>query len=261
MPGGDRTPAKRFLPSEESWRPRTWRHFRYALLRHLQDQGAHSLEDLTADPPEVLHLGLNRTELLAVIDSSWRKGLIRRFDTATAGGPIASRDGWAVTEDGQRTIRHGLPWIFDKLDLVPKMVSLIAALLGTAIVGNWLRSRSETEIAIIAGFGLLAFLALFALRSHAAGANARRAASRDWKRWQNDRPEWSKIAQRRFPWWAAAAPLVAVSVVVLLAKHVSGALVEQFGALLVIFAWTPLLGWFSRWDEIERKAKEREGNS
>jgi hypothetical protein len=265
MPGEMTAPAARYLREDERWRPRTWRHFRYAVLKRLRDHGAQSIEEIAATPPWVLFLPLSRREVIAVVDSARRLGLITPLDASASLESLDPRRQWVVTEAGRRTIRHGLPWVFDKLGALSKwgsILAMIAGLISAGAVIKWLHERDGAEIVfgveaciyLLWGAGSLALL----LRSVSAGARARRTTSQDWQRWQQERPEWSKIAARRFPRWRTAS---AISVFVLLEAALF--VLDQDGLWTQALPWIALLAlafpamiWFARWNDIEAAAAE-----
>ncbi len=108
-----REPPRALLPEDErDWRPATWRHFRFVLIRHLQDEGAHSLDELVREPPAVLGLELNRRELKAAIDSARRREEIVELPRP-AGSPPRTAE-WVVTDRGRKATAHALPWLFEQ---------------------------------------------------------------------------------------------------------------------------------------------------
>jgi hypothetical protein len=256
--------ASWYLSDDEKWRPRTWRHFRYTVMRRLRDHGAQSIDELVAAPIKVLFFELNRSELLAIIDSARRLGLIRRADAGVLDGPISCRARWVVTDEGRRRIRHGLPWVFDKLGGVLKLggiLSAIGAVGISAAVVQWFKTRDSTEVAALVECAFFLLMTICAagllLRSHGAGANARRTTSRDWQRWQRERAEWNKIALRPFPrWWCAMLVVTSLACVGALSYvHLEGPVWLE--SLIVSLLWLPaipVLDWFKRWSEIETDA-------
>jgi hypothetical protein len=252
-------PANRYLPENEEWRPQTWVSFRYAVLRRLKECGAHSVEELASAPPELLYLELNRNEILAALDSARRRGLVRTIDPRSGGGAIASREEWVLTEDGRRTIRHGIPWILDKLAVLPKLVSIgtfLGALGLSAVISQQLRTSNSSEIIglvellVVLG-GALCFMTL-TIRARSAGARVRRNVCRDWRRWQADKPHWYAIARRRFPWKWLPLAFLGFLLGVLAAGYLP---IGSFpaGMLLLAVAWlfaAPIYAWSTRWDLI-----------
>lgn len=153
--------------------------------------------------------------MIATVDSARRLGLIAPLDPAASREALTGQTQWAVTDNGRRTIRHGLPWVFDKLGGLTKMSSILTLVVGAISLGailHWLHERNGAEVAL--GAELVIFLVwgicslALALRSRSAGARARRTASQDWRRWQQDRPEWSEIATRGFPLWPTLAAVL-----------------------------------------------------
>lgn len=66
-------PAARLLPEHEWWSRQTWAHFRYVVLDHLRQFGAHSLDELAGSPPEILGLQLSRaSRLMRLAGDGWK---------------------------------------------------------------------------------------------------------------------------------------------------------------------------------------------
>jgi hypothetical protein len=261
-----REPAARFLPSDEHWQPRTWTRFRYAVLKKIYDSGAHSASELYANPPTILFLPLNRAEIRATLDSARRRGLIAPLHPGAV--QLSNREEWILTEEGRRAIRHGLPWLMEKMGGLPKSLSAIVALLGSLglgrLVSQWFKDHDSGDVMLVV-FLLVAVVviagsALLAARSRDTGVNTRKAVVRDWRRWAVERPQWHEIATSTFPWWWALAAVVYFFVSTFLVGLVPAIHESDFLSFLTFAPiWAvgaPLLDWYNRWDDIEAKAAE-----
>jgi hypothetical protein len=255
--------AARYLPEDENWRPQTWRHFRYSVLQRLRDHGAQSIDEIAAAPPWVLFLPLNRAELFAIVDSARRLGLIAPLDSTASAEMLSRNTQWVVTQDGRRTIRHGLSWIFDKLgaNTVLKTVATLAVgLLSATAFIQWLDGLDTTEVALGAELGIFFVWGVFwialASRSRSAGAEARRTTSQDWQRWRRERSQMSEIAEREFPrrrtLTACLAFVLLEAALVLLGWNETWFQPIPWLGFLV-FAY-PAVIWFARWNVIEELA-------
>jgi hypothetical protein len=280
-------PAAQYLPHGESWSPRTWKHFRFCVLRHLHDHGAHTLDELAAASPKALFLPLSRSEILAALDSARRRGEVTRLAPGAETARIAPEDEWTVTDSGRKSIRHGLSWMAGTL---PRSFGIAIALLTTFGVGKtltgWLNHSDGATIFVVAEFsifvlgGLCALLLL--LRSRAAGVSARREVSHEWKRWAAARSEWHRIATQRFPWlWLVASVVMFLLGTLAIARfsplrHLGPqpmrighlivrdpeapfwVLVREAIALLPFwFTAIPVYRWTQRWNRIEVQARAR----
>lgn len=253
-------PAAKLLPEDEFWSPRTWAHFRYAVLAHLGKEGAHTLDELAESPPEILGLPLSRAELAAALESARRRRLVERLDGGL--GPVDAAGEWVLTEHGKDLLRHG--------------ASDVERLAQGAIKhGEKVRSIGPILVAYGAGIVLdsavwgLAILAAFLLVSFAwtavrvgkrrSGVTPGTHLATDWTRWGLERHDLFRMATRPFPWkWLIAA--VGAFAVVTVAVGSFDPLVdhELLGALLLAIAWLPfipVLNWTTRWSDIASEAR------
>jgi hypothetical protein len=260
-------PAARLLPEGENWRPETWRHFRFAVLRQLRNHGAQSVDEIAAAPPSVLFLRLNRTEVRAILDSARRLGLITPLDVMASAEAFARQTEWAVTARGNRAIRYGLPWVLGRLDpntVLKAAVTFVIGLLSAGAAVQWLTSLDVTEVAVGIEIAVLLLWILIsvvlAVRSRTAGAEARRATSEDWQRWRRECILLREIADLEFP---RVPTLVALPAFVLLevVLYLLGAEQIFWQAIpwiaLLVFTY-PAMIWFLRWYRIEELAVKAE---
>ena len=264
--GAPREPAARLLPQEEIWRPLTWAHFRYVVLRHLRVEGAHTLDDLACEPPEVLGLSLSRQELIAVLESCRRRSLVARLDPSSNAGPLAAEDEWIVTADGRRASRPAISWFFAHAGRVSTAgLTLITSVVGILGIRLSLGHDAEASVLalafVIASAFLIVMWIVVLLRHRSSGERGRRIVASDWSRWGREVPGLRVKAFRKFPWkWfslglvAAAGAIAALLVLPALGAHVLPLLLVFAPAYLLMI---PVFLWTSRWDEIESWGRDQ----
>lgn len=264
--GAPREPAERLLPPEEIWRPLTWTHFRYVVLQHLRVEGAHTLDDLANEPPEVLGLSLSRQELIAVLESCRRHGLISRLDPSSGAGVLTADDEWIITSTGLRATQPAVPWFLSHAGRASKTaLTLITSAVGILGISLSLRPDAEVYALTVAFVIAVAFLIVMwivvLLRHRSSGERGRRAVGNDWSRWGREVPELRAKAFKGFPWkWSSLALLAAgAATVALLALP---GLDDQVFALLLVFVpayllMIPVFLWTGRWDEIESWGRDQ----
>jgi len=275
-----REPAARGLPVEENWRPRTWAHFRYLVLRQLHKQGAHTIAQLAGNPPETLGLPLNRRELTAVLESARRRRLITRLDPDTGTGPITPADEWVLTGQGRSAIRGAAPWLFGqagRLRVLAPLLTIAGGLGAWKVLAEWAGQGGGTTILalVIGAIFALEFILLggMTLRSRSTGEDAHSFVAKDWKRWEREKPELHRIASEGFPWIPLALILALAMLLIVLGARMSPhppPLSHDQSPLLFLFrSWPAGLGvllfagvfvyvstgWTSRWDQIAQIRK------
>ncbi len=233
------------LPPGEHWRPRTWTHFRYVLLSHLRAEGAHSLSELERNPPEVLGLALSRRELLAVLESCRRHGLVARLGPGA--GALTAQDEWIATEEGHRAARPAVSWFLSHVGQI-----LLATFGGAVSLVALLRLSGEAGAAAIlfaVGLGIVSW-AVIRFRRISSGDRAGKVVAEDWQRWGRERWGLRAVALKRFPWKWLFLYLVAITIGIGLNEIGLG------GALLIatIVGTTfllPVFSWADRWRDVE----------
>lgn len=249
-----REPATGFLSGEERWRPRTWARFRHAVLVHLRAEGAHSLGDLVADPPEVLGLPLSGQELTAVLESCRRRGLVARLDQGAGSGPLGSEDEWTITDEGRRATRHPVAWLLDHMSPLVKLVGVLlplAAALGLIKLLDAEDVEASSVLLTATALAMVMGVAIW-LYPRLNGSKARRAVAVDWVRWRRERPSLREKAEARFPGkWTllASVGFVAAVLTAVLFPGLGWWMLPLF--LPAYLCWLPLYLWMTRWDEIE----------
>ena len=89
--------------ARDDWSPRVWREFHRRLMNMLLAHGAMTVDELERRGLHVLDLTLDRDELLAVVDSARRHGLVRPLEhTVKADGSEDAAVEWAPTEEGRK---------------------------------------------------------------------------------------------------------------------------------------------------------------
>jgi hypothetical protein len=254
-----REPAGRLLPEEERWRPRTWARFRRVVLVHLRDEGAHSLDELVADPPGVLGLPLSSQELTAVLESCRRRGLVARLDPGAGSGSLGPDDEWMITDEGRRLTRHSAAWA---LDHAGRLLNLVVALIPLAAIVGLSKLLDTGEVDVIPAL-LLVAVALVAgmaiaiwLRPRLNGSRARRAVALDWIRWQRERPTLQEKALEGFPGRWAIGALVAFGAGLLVLGFFPG--LDWLAFVPFYLSGLPIYAWLTRWDEIESDRRDWE---
>jgi len=66
----------------DEWTPRVWKAFHRELLIELVDRGSATVDELGWRQLSVLELPLDRTELIAVVESARRHGLVKPHESA-----------------------------------------------------------------------------------------------------------------------------------------------------------------------------------
>ena len=260
-----REPAARLLPAGEHWRPRTWAHFRYIVLGHLQVEGAHSLRDLAGDPPEVLGQPLSSRELRAVLESCRRHGFVARLDPGSASGALLPDDEWTVTNEGRRATRPAVPWFLGHAGRASRPIaSVVAALVGilgiSLTTGRGVGGVADDALRLALVLGIV-FWVVVLLRHRLSGGRGGRVVAEDWARWQHERPDLMAVAFKRIPWKSLLLALATLTIGIVAVAWVPG-VDEKARALMFVAipAWLfmlPVLYWASRWNEIEASGVNR----
>ncbi len=253
--------------STDCWRPGTLAHFRVALLRHLEAKGAHTLPELEASPPEVLHLPLEAEELTVTLDSARRHGLVARLDPDSGFGPPRPADEWIVTESGRHLARRGLPWLLPHVGRVAG-----AALTGIAALLTILGTRLSVEggfwsiawlVAIgLAGVALVGGAAAW-LRGRRSGVGAtKRAVAEDWARWAYVFSDLYPLATKSFPWKPMTVAAVVIAIGGLGPNWVDGAAAAEVAFVVAALGgWLYFLltvgNWLTRWSDIWMEIDKR----
>ncbi len=248
-------PARRLLPKrEDRWRPATWRHFRFELIRHLQTEGAHSLRELDQDPPEVLGLKLNHQELRAIVDSARRRDEVQALPQA--GGP-ARETAWIVTEKGEKATSHWLPWLFSQGSTLRVWVAPVATTL--SVFGIGASQVDEPSLWSLAVFSVLIGLAVWigaSIRAVTNGSKPGRQVGRDWYRWGEERPNGYRQLFRPFPWRRTTVG-IAVAIPGMWAFPTNQNLGFALSAVGILCLFPALL-WMGRWGPLEAPSTSRQ---
>ena len=271
-----REPAAQGLPRGERWSPRTWAHFRYLVLQRLHEKGAHTVAELTADPPKPLGFPLDEQELTAVLESARRRRLITRLDPDSGTGPVTPTDEWIVTDRGRSAIGGVTPWLFGqaaRLRTFAPLLTIAGALGAWQFLGDWARHGDSKTIAWLVMGTLLGLEAVLIggvmVRSRKTGADAQSLVAKDWKRWATENPEGHRVAMESFP-SIRFVPLLAVCVVGAFAAPQPSTRMTSTGAvhqdpIMVLFQLSPFgivfllvfalsiywwYDWTSRWSRI-----------
>jgi hypothetical protein len=248
-------PAARLLPPGERWRPRTWAHFRYVVLGHLQVEGAHSLAELERNSPEVLGLALSGRELQAVLESCRRRGFVARLDPGA--GALKPHDEWIATEGGRRAARPAIPWFLGHAGRVSvamfgTVVSLVG-LLGIRLSGETSSKVFAIGFPVAMGLGI-AFWAIVWFRHRSSGGRGGRVVAEDWLRWRHERQALRAVAFKRFPWkWLFLSLAAATTGLGLGVTGHDDALVVAL--ILGYLFFIPVFFWTGRWSEIESSGR------
>jgi hypothetical protein len=200
----------------DDWGPRVWKAFHRALLNELSRNGASSLDDLMRRRFHVLELPLDRQELVAVVDSARRAGLIAPLGQAedAEGNAIGSVE-WAPTDTGRSRLQSFGRFLSRISAAIPSAV-LAAVVTGT--LWPWLKNQNVV-VAVLCAAALLAFL--WIAYQYLQGAGAPAIAAR-WSRHAVELPVLNR-------WQCRLAP-AAVPVIVL-------ALAGGMFALLTVSLW------------------------
>jgi len=276
--------AARLLRSEKHWGRRTWRHFEHTVLTTLRERGAHSVDELAEEPPEVLFVPMVRDELAAALDSARRRGLVEPLGHSRRPGGQDAHDEWTLTKEGSRSVRTGLSWLVGSLGLLGKVVVSIAGVLGALGLTNLgellgltdfiSRPFEVDQVPVFWIVGVLELVAVAAgallwVRAKVIGVSAQRAVAKDWARWGEERPEWRRTALQAFPWlWAiVAVPGVVVVGTASLVPPESWPVESDLHIALSCVALVAAIPaavkvpkWLFRWSAIRDDAQKRRGN-
>jgi hypothetical protein len=191
------------LPLRDDWSARVWKAFHRALLADLARHGASSLADLKRRRFHVLELALDEQELLAVVDSARRAGLIAPLgqERRPDGGAIEA-DEWAPTDAGRSRMQGFVRVGLKTATMVPWAV--VAGLVGRA-AAPWISNQNPVVFVFCAA--TLLVLAWTAWR-YGQGAGAP-VIAKQWSRHAVELPVLNRW-QRRLAFTAVPALVLAV---------------------------------------------------
>jgi hypothetical protein len=251
-------PEARLLPADEEWTPKTWAHFRYQLLLHIKSHGACTVEEIQAVGLEVLHLPLSREELIAVVESARRRGLVSPtgHSKAADGSPVDLE--WRLTSMGRQAARSPLAWAMSSIGaslrrLLPPLAAVVTALGLSAYATKMFTKLPWWTVALIAlGFVYFAYFVMLGLAmrwSRRNGAGPGLAIANEWTRFQREHRDWYEAIRTPFPWRFTILCGVGAGGAVILALAVHGwgrsiALGVISLALLGIYAL--LISWLNK---------------
>jgi hypothetical protein len=183
------------LDARDQWSAPVWKTFRRVLVNDLVENGAATVSDLERRRIDFLELALDRKEILAVVESARRTGLVeplgheQRADGATVDGPE-----WAVTDEGHsKTMSFGR-WL-RRFGAVAPSAALLAV--STDVIWPWL--RDQRPLVAIGGGVLVVVLAwmLAVILYRRVGGASGRTVARSWSRHAVELP----ALNRSFTWW------------------------------------------------------------
>jgi hypothetical protein len=268
-----RVAEHRLLPADESWSPRTWAHFRYRLLRHLQKHGARTVEELEAESVEMLLTPLSREELIAVLESGRRRGLVEPTPHRISAVGENPGQEWQITPRGATASRSPVEWVAGSLGsgmkFLPALFGLLTAVGVSAVVAKELHGISLfAGVMLCVGLFYLLFIAIFLaawLWSRNSGATAGFLIADEWTRFERTHPDWHSKLAKPFP-RRKMEIIIAVAVVGLALAYFAHGLVSVLGAAGFLAGFIALyillLSWNSdRYDWHGQELKRRKADA
>ncbi|HWA55157.1 MAG TPA: hypothetical protein VG816_13395 [Solirubrobacterales bacterium] len=214
---------------------------------HLRAEGAHSLSELERNPPEVLGLALSRRELLAVLESCRRHGLVARLGPGA--GALAAQDEWIATEEGRRAARPAVSWFLSHVGQI-----LVATFGGVASLFAFLHLDGEagfsTAILLAVGIASVSW-AVIRFRRVSSGDRGGKVVAEDWQRWGRERWSLRAVALKRFPWKWLLLYLVAITIGVALSSTGLGGGALWIATIVGTAFLIPVFSWADRWNDVK----------
>ena len=194
---GPHTAALPPTRSGDEWPPRVWNAFHRRLLSELLAHGALTIDQLELRRVHVLELVLDRAELVALVDSARRHGLVQPLPHSTrADGSESAEVEWAPTEEGRKRAQGVVRWALRGLTVIPPVIAI--ALAGEVL---WpLIKDIEWWLVVIGALAVVQVVGLAAVLIYRYTLGApRRAIARHWSRHAVALPFLNhQYAERRF---------------------------------------------------------------
>jgi hypothetical protein len=166
----------------DDWTPRVWKAFHRELLIELVDRGSATIDELMSRQLRVLDLPLDRIELVAVVESARRRGLVRALDEPTrADGSPAAEIEWAATEEGRKRVPRVLHWATRRVSAVPPALAIAAA---SQVPWSWVQSQDPVNMAVgvLIGLNIIVVATVVVHRFVSGAGRNRRAIALQWSR-------------------------------------------------------------------------------
>jgi hypothetical protein len=214
--------------ARDRWNGRVWRAFQRALLSDLTERGAGSIDDLEARRMHVLELPLDRLELVAVVESARRAGLVEPLGhERAADGSDVEEPEWSPTEDGRRRTLPFTRWLLRGAALVPSAV-IIA--LTKDVVGPWLDDQDGKVIVPGLAITVSVALALGVFLYRRVGGASKREIASAWSRHAVELP----ALNRAQAWWTRRTTMFAALALFCLALFAGAVAAFEYPPTLVL---------------------------